>query len=104
MIIPKYRIAKENPSIRFYRDVYCIAVMNKKLAYKIYAQGDYFFIEVSESTGKYELYKAVLSIPEMDSIVAQHITANKCNSYRIEFDTVLISQSAFENQTKLEAW
>lgn len=102
MIIPKYRIAKENPSIRFYRDVYCIAVMNKKLAYKIYAQGDYFFIEVSESTGKSEMYKAVLSIPEMDSVVAQHISADKSTNYHIEFDTVLISQSAFENQTELE--
>lgn len=102
MIIPKYRIVKENPSIRFYRDVYCIAVVNKKLAYKIYAQGDYFFIEVSKPTGKSELYKTVLSIPEMDSIVAQHITAERNDRYHIEFDTVLISQSAFENQTELE--
>ena len=102
MIIPKYRIVKENPSIRFYRDVYCIAVVNKKLAYKIYAQGDYFFIEVSEPTGKSELYKSVLSIPEMDSIVAQHITTERNDRYHIEFDTVLISQSSFENQTELE--
>lgn len=102
MIIPKYRIAQKNPSIRFYRDVYCIAVVNKKFAYKIYTQNDYFFIEISESTGKSELYKAVLSIPEMDSIVAQHFATEKKNSYHIEFDTVLISQSAFENQTELE--
>ena len=103
MIIPKYRIVKENPSIRFYRDVYCIAVMNQKLAYKIYALCDHFFIEVSEPTGKSELYKSILSIPEMDSVVAEHISADKSTNYHIEFDTVLISQSAFENQTELKA-
>lgn len=104
MIIPKYRVSKANPSIRYYRDVYCIDVPKNDLYYTIYGRDDHYWVKVSTATGQYDLFKSILTIPEMDAVVCETIAnaEKKHIKYHIEFDTVLVAQSAFENQTELD--